>query len=101
MGAGDEKAQEKLKKEVEELKRKVAATELEKKQLQDQMLILTMQQMMKAKSSDTAPPPVEFWTKVVELMIKVIGAIGSVFSGLMFVVSWLRKRGGLPGGTAG
>ena len=58
MGAGDDEAQEKLRKEVEELKRQVVAKEVENKNLQDQMaLVRTMLEVLKAKPA-AAPVPV-------------------------------------------
>lgn len=78
MGAGDDEAQEKLKKEVETLKQQMAIKELENKHLQDQMaLVQTMLQMVKPASA----PLVDFTHKMAELLTKVFGFIGSLFSG--------------------
>ncbi|MGO8881813.1 MAG: hypothetical protein ACLQMS_20205 [Desulfomonilaceae bacterium] len=98
MGAGDEEAQEKLKKQVEELQRQMESKEIENKHLQDQMaLVQTMLQLVNAKSAPAAttpvvPPTVDFSQKLAELATKIFGCIGSLFSGGMFLVSWWRTR---------
>ena len=96
MGAGDEEAQEKLKKQVEELQRQMASKELENKHLQDEMaMVQTMMQLVNAKSASAAPavpPTVDFTQKLAELGTKIFGCIGSMFSGGMFLVSWWRSR---------
>ena len=96
MGAGDEEAQEKLKKQVEELQRQMASKELENKHLQDEMaMVQTMLQLVNAKSAPAtpaAPPTVDYTQKLAELGTKIFGCIGSMFSGGMFLVSWWRSR---------
>ena len=154
MGSGDEEAQEKLKKQVEELKRQVEFKELENKYLQNQMVLAqTIAELAKLKSAQAPTPvadtgqksdkPVDSGQKadkpadsgqgtdkpvataqkpdklmkaaedvdklvketgqkvdtlvatgksVWELVIKLVGSLGSVFSGLTFVVSWWRKK---------
>jgi hypothetical protein len=93
MGAGDDEAQEKLRKEVEELKRQVEAKERENKNLQDQMaLVRTMLEVLKAKPAAAAVPVVETGHKFFDLLTKIFGCIGSVFTGVMFLVSWWRNR---------
>jgi hypothetical protein len=93
MGAGDEEAQEKLKKQVEELHRQMALKEVENKHLQDQMaLVQTMLQLVNAKSAPVATSGIDSWHKLAELSTKVFGSIGSLFSGGMFVLSWWRTR---------
>jgi hypothetical protein len=90
MGAGDEEAQEKLKNKVEELQRQMAFKELEYKLLQNQYaMVNTLQQIVNSKPP---PPVVDFWQKLAELAFKIIGCIGSMFSGGMFLVSWWRAR---------
>ncbi|MEI7449777.1 MAG: hypothetical protein WCJ75_09140 [Desulfomonile sp.] len=94
MGAGDEEAQEKLKKQVEELQRQMALKELQNKNLQDQMaLVQTVLQLVNSKSAAAPPPEVEFWHKLADLATKVLGCIASLFSGSMFFLAWWRKRG--------
>lgn len=101
MGAGDEEAQEKLKKQVEELQRQMALKELDNKHLQDQMaLVQTMLQLVNAKSAPVAPPGVDSWHKLAELTTKVFGGIGSLFSGGMFALSWWRARRKPPEASA-
>jgi hypothetical protein len=109
MGAGDEEAQEKLKKQVEELQRQMELKEVENKHLQNQMaLVQTMMQLVSVKAAPatptapsapatTAPPTPKPWgvddaQKLVELTTKFLGCIGSMFSGGLFFVSWLRGR---------
>jgi DNA repair exonuclease SbcCD ATPase subunit len=94
MGAGDDEAQEKLKKELQELKQQLATKELENKYLQDQRaLVQTMLEVVKAKpAASTSVPPVDFWQKIAELLTKVIGCVGSVVTGVMFVGSWWKRR---------
>ena len=164
MGAGDEEAQEKMKKQVEELKRQVEFKELENKYLQNQMVLAqTIAELAKLKSAQAPTPvadtgqksdkpvdsgqktdkPVETAQKadkpadsgqktdkpvdaaqkpdklmenaqkvdklvaetgqkldtvlatgknVSELIIKIFGSLGSVFTGMTFVVSWWRKK---------
>jgi len=96
MGAGDEEAQEKLKKQVEELQRQMASKELENKHLQDEMaMVQTVMQLVTAKSvpaAPAAPPTVDYSQKLAELATKIFGCIGSLFSGGMFLVSWWRTR---------
>jgi|GEM_PF-1153613 len=94
MGAGDDEAQEKLKKQVEALQRQMALKDLENKHLQDQMaLVRTMLQMVKPASAPAAAvPSVDSTQKIVELLMKVFGCIGSIFSGGLFVVNWWKKR---------
>ena len=95
MGAGDDAAHEKLEKEVEELKRQVAAKELENKNLQQQMaLVHTMLEVVKAKPAAAPVPVVDTSSQFFDLLTKLIGCIGSLFTGGMFVVSWWRNRRG-------
>ena len=95
MGAGDDEAHEKLEKEVEELKRQVAAKELENKNLQQQMaLVHTMLEVVKAKPAAAPVPVVDTSSQFFDLLTKLIGCIGSLFTGGMFVVSWWRNRRG-------
>jgi hypothetical protein len=90
MGAGDEEAQEELKRQVEELQRQMAFKELEYKLLQNQYaMVNTLQQIVNSKPP---PPVVDFWQKLAELATKIFGCIGSMFSGGMFLVSWWRGR---------
>lgn len=93
MGAGDEEAQEKLKKQVEELQRQLELKELENKGLQEQKaLVQTMLQLVNAKSAPPVPTWVDFWQKLADLAIKVFGSLGSLFSGGIFVLSWWRTK---------
>jgi hypothetical protein len=154
MGAGDEEAQEKLKKQVEELKRQVEFKELENKYLQNQMVLAqTIAELAKLKSAQAPTPvadtgqksdkpvdsgqktdkPVETAQKddkpaataqkpdklmetaekvdklvtdtgqkvdklvttgknMTELVIKIFGSLGSLFTGTTFVLSWWRKK---------
>ncbi len=93
MGAGDDEAQEKLRKEVEELKRQLAAKEQENKNLQEQMaLVRTMLEVVKAKPAATPVPVVATSHTFFDLLTKIFGCIGSVFTGGMFLVSWWRNR---------
>jgi len=96
MGAGDEEAQEKLKKQVEELQRQMELKEVENKHLQDEMaMVQTVMQLVTAKSvpaAPAAPPTVDYSQKLAELATKIFGCIGSMFSGGMFLVSWWRSR---------
>ena len=93
MGAGDDETQEKLRKEVEELKRQVAAKETENKNLQEQMaLVRTMLEVVKSKPATASVPVVETSHKFFDLLTKVFGCIASVFSGTMFFLSWWRNR---------
>jgi hypothetical protein len=93
MGADDDEAQEKLRKEVEELKRQVAAKEQENKNLQEQMaLVRTMLEVVKATPAATPIPVVASSHTFFDLLTKIFGCIGSVFTGGMFLVSWWRNR---------
>lgn len=93
MGAGDDEAQESLKKEIEELKRQIAIKEMEYKRLQDEVtLVRTVLQLVSAKSTPPPSPVVDSTHKVAELLAKLIGCVGSLFTGTMFVVSWWKKR---------
>jgi hypothetical protein len=124
MGAGDEEAQEKMKKQVEELKQQVAVRELENKYLQNQIVLAqTLAELAKLKSAAAPAPVVDTGReaekpaenvqgpeklidnvmqkldklmgtgqKVAELLIKLFGSLGSVFTGGTFVVSWWRKK---------
>ena len=93
MGAGDDEAQEKLRKEVEELKRQVEAKERENRNLQDQMaLVRTMLEVLKAQPTAAAVPVVDTGHKFFDLLTKIFGCIGSVFTGAVFLVSWWRNR---------
>jgi len=96
MGAGDEEAQEKLKKQSDEHQRQMALKDLEIKYLRDRQadrdLVQTVLQLANAKSAPAPRPGVDFWQKLAELSTKVFGCIGSLFSGGMFVLSWWRTR---------
>jgi hypothetical protein len=123
MGAGDDEAQEKMKKQVEELKQQVAVKELENKYLQNQIVLAqTLAELAKLKSAAAPAPVVDTGQeakkpenvqgfeklidnimqklekllgtgqKVAELLIKLFGSLGSIFTGAMFVVSWVKKR---------
>lgn len=93
MGAGDDEAQEKLKKVVEELKRQMALKEQENKSLQEQMaLVRTMLEVVKATPSATPVPVVASSHTFFDLLTKIFGCIGSAFTGGMFLVSWWRNR---------
>jgi hypothetical protein len=94
MDAGDDEAQGRLKKEVEELKRQMVLKELNNKHLQDQMaLVQTMLEVIKAKS---APAPAPSGSGTVhttgELLIKIFGCTGSMLSGGLALFSWWRRR---------
>jgi hypothetical protein len=93
MGAGDDEAQEKLRKEVEELKRQVAAKEQETKNLQGQMaLVRSMLEVVKATPAPAPVPAVATSHTFFDLLTKIFGCIGSVFTGGMFLVSCWRSR---------
>ncbi|HMK34410.1 MAG TPA: hypothetical protein VK463_05030 [Desulfomonilaceae bacterium] len=93
MGAGEDDAQEKLKEEVEKLKRQVAAKEQENKNLQEQMaLVRTMLEVVKAKPAATPVQAVDTSHTFFDLLAKIFGCIGSAFTGGMFVVSWWKNR---------
>ncbi len=65
MGAGDDEAQEKLKKQVEELKRQVEFKELENKYLQNQIVLAqTIAELAKLKSSPGPTPVADTGQKV-------------------------------------
>ncbi|MGO9568606.1 MAG: hypothetical protein ACLP5H_13790 [Desulfomonilaceae bacterium] len=93
MGVGDDQAREKLEKEVEELKRQVTVKELENKNLQDQMaLVRTMLEVVKANPPAARVPVVDTGHQFFDLLTKLFGCIGSLFTGGMFVLSWWRNR---------
>ncbi len=93
MGAGDEEAQEKLKKQVEELQRQMELKEVENKRLQEQVaMVQTVVALMGVKSAPAAIPDVDYSHKLAELATKIFGCIGSMFSGGMFLLSWWRGR---------
>jgi hypothetical protein len=93
MGAGDDGAQEELRKEVEDLKRQVAAKNQENKNLQEQMaLVRTMLDLVKASPAATPMPVVATSHTFFDLLTKIFGCIGSLFTGTMFLVSWRRNR---------
>ena len=93
MGAGDDQAQGKLTKELEELKRQMALKEQENKSLQEQMaLVRTMLEVVKAKPVATPVPVVDASHTFFDLLTKIFGCIGSVFTGGMFLVSWWRNK---------
>lgn len=93
MGHADNEAQEKLKKEVEELKRQVAAKERENKNLQEQMaLVRNLLEVVKTSPAIKPAPVVDTSQTLLDMMTKIFGCIGSLFTGGMFVVSWFRNR---------
>ncbi|MFA6224242.1 MAG: hypothetical protein WC647_18235 [Desulfomonilaceae bacterium] len=99
MAAGAEQVQEKLAKEVEALKRQMAAAQLENKYLQQQVqLTSTILELVKSKSaSDVSPDAhIGFSQKVFDLLTKVFGCIASVCSCGVFLVSWIRNRRQVP-----
>ena len=99
MAAGAEEVQDKLAKEVEALKRQMAATQLENKYLQQQVqLTRTILELVKSKSASEVSPDahIGFWQKVFDLLTKVIGCIASVCSFGVFLVSWIRNRRQVP-----
>lgn len=93
MGDGDDEVQGKLKEELEELKRQIASKELENKHLRDQMaLVQTMLELVKAKPTDASVPVADTSHNIFELLTKIFGCIGSMFSGGMFLLAWWRRR---------
>ena len=98
MGAGDEKAQEKLKKQVEELKRQIAMKEKENKHLQDEVtMVQTLLHVVKPSAATVSTvPSIDFGQKVIQFLTQVFGCVASLFSGGMFVFSWLKNRRAAP-----
>lgn len=93
MGGGDEQVQEELKLKVAQLERKLELKELENKGFKDQQETLNrMLQIMEGKSLAVGSASVTFWHALADLLVKLIGAIGSFFSGGMFLMSWWRTR---------
>jgi hypothetical protein len=91
--AGDTEASEKLMKQVEEFRRQMELKELENKQLRDEMaLVQTMLRILNAKTVSADPPTMDFWHKLADISTKVLGFIGSLFSGGMFALAWWRAR---------
>lgn len=87
MGAGDENTQEKYKKLLEDLERQLAAKEIENRNLQ-----ASVQTILQLVKSPGAPPVPDFWQKTPEIFSKIIGCIGSIFSGALFVITWWKRR---------
>jgi hypothetical protein len=93
MGAGDEEAQEKLKKQVEELQRKLELKDAENKNLKyQQEMVQAFLGLVKSKPATLVASNVDVWQKLVELSTKILGAIGSLFSAVLFILSWWRTR---------
>ena len=87
MGAGDEEMQEKLKKRIQDLERQLAEKDMANKNLQAG--VQTLLQLVKAPGAQPVP---EFWQKIPEIIAKILGCIGSMFSGALFVYTWLKRR---------
>ena len=88
MGAADEK----LKKEVEDLKRELAIQEKEKKSLEQQLdLARTAMELLKGKRVESSDV-VDKSSKIADLFSKAFGGIVSLASGFLFVVNWLRQK---------
>ncbi|MGD9818628.1 MAG: hypothetical protein AB7V04_07990 [Desulfomonilaceae bacterium] len=101
-GQTDSEAQRTLVKQLEELRLQVEMKELENKNLRDQMaLVQSMLQLINSRSipASTSPQSMDFLHKMAELSAKILGCIGSVVSGYMFVVSWWRTRKKSPDST--
>lgn len=93
MAAGDDDAQDRLQKEIEELKRQLSLKEVENKHLQNEIaLVQSMLQLVGSKSSTASSPVVDTGHKLAEFLAKILGCIGSLFSGVIFVFSWWKKR---------
>lgn len=95
MGGDGEETHEKLKKQIEDLQRKLEVRELENNNLREQKaLVDTIMHVMNSRTAVSSPSSsaVDTGQKIAELTTKIIGAIGSVFSGGMFFISWWRNR---------
>ncbi|MBI4964146.1 MAG: hypothetical protein HY913_12775 [Desulfomonile tiedjei] len=99
MGGGDSGAEEKLKREIENLKRQLAVTEEKNKGLNDQLaLVNTMLDVLKtkpgapAKEGNDQDGMMSATNRIADLLAKILGCIGSFYAGTMFIMGWLRKR---------
>lgn len=92
-GKKDSEAEVDLVKQVEDLRRQIEVKELENKHLKDEMaLVQTMLQMINTKPTPAASPAIDFWHRLAEISAKILGCIGSLVSGFMFVLAWWRTR---------
>jgi hypothetical protein len=82
MGSGNEETQEKLKKDRDELKQQIAMRDLEIKFWQNQAI----------SGQTIRNPKLASASEVLDLVTKIFGCIGSIFSGGMVLLSWWRKR---------
>lgn len=92
MGGGDDQSHEKLKEQVEDLKRQLAVKDLEKNQI---ALAQTVQELVKKGGPAPASGPTDTVHRIADLIIKIFGSVGSLLSGGKFLLDWWTRRRGL------
>jgi hypothetical protein len=99
MGGGASEGEEKLKREIEDLKHHLAVAQEKNKGLQDQLtLVSTMLDVLKTKpgaqlkEGNEQDGMMSSTNRIADLLTKILGCIGSLYAGTMFVMGWFKKR---------
>jgi len=92
MGGNDKQVLKKLKKEVGALKQEMASKEIEYRNLKEQVACTErVLEVLKINSEAGKTSKLETCYKFSGLVFYILGSIGSVVAGAMFVLSWWRS----------